>query len=570
MRIAELEGELQSAKWRVDELTARNRTLEDELDAGLQTADELRTEIVSLTQAAKRRASTPPQPSFGTERTLCRAVESINALFETNQGLDKRLAVQSEEIDELRRVTKTQVVALEASKRRERLIDEEIESQRARANRLKSDLEKMTEKSSELDRELKTAQAQRERMQNETTRVLSEIDEAKRSRREAVAKMEKARSEASQLRAKLDGAEVEMQGALGQIEDLKSAITNGESAATRQLADALSALDAERTAARRFQEKQLLTEDKLADELSRAEGLNLAVTVLKAELENESKLMRLAGEDAARATGEVGGLRAKVEMYDERIKEQALEIDTNIRVLANLREMVDTLSKKLGDREAVDYRSKTTERMHLETLTQKTETLAKAIEEKQAELTVFANENNTLNTRLEDADAELESLRDQMSDMRAKVVTINQSRVDMSAELADAIERSERLDAKVKSDRETAENLTAEIAKLKNRLADTMVAASNAAAESHENSKKLAEAFREAENAIKEKEVLVASLTDQLEDRERRSTKLERENRLLNEQVREHEMDVNSWHMELKLRNARISQLEKEIELLRR
>jgi chromosome segregation ATPase len=574
MKVAELEGELQSVKWRVDELTARNKTLEDELDKGLQTEDELRAVIEEVQQAQSRSVTASGETTYARQRTLERCISSINALFETNNGLAQRLNHQGEELVEQHRVLQAQGSALEASKRRERLLDEEIESQRNRANRLKSDMDQVTQRMAELETELRSAQSQRERMQKETERISSALEETKRTRREAIAKMESARQEAEDARSKLEATSIEMKGAHDQISDLKTVIENGESTAAQSLAETLSTLDAERAISKQTQEKLLLTEDQLADELSRAEGLMAAVTVLKAELENESKLMRLAGADAARTSGEVEALRAKIEKNEHRIQEQGLEIETDLQVLSDLRRQVVILNKKLTQKDKIDKSAVEEIRNALEAKEKEIQPLTEELNKKQSDLARLNAQDETSRQRLAEAEKELETLQEQLSDMQTKVVTINQSKVDMSAELAEAIERSERLDAQLRTQQESEKAsmkaLRTEIEALESKLGSALAEVSKAQSEFNEIDSKHRSALKEAEGIVSEKETLLVSLTEQLEDREQRSAMLEQENRILNAQIKEHEVDVSAWNMELKIRSARISQLEREIEALRR
>ena len=665
MRIAELEGELQSLKWRIDELNARNLSLTDELDAGIQTADELRAAISEMEESSHESTSANRQ---SVQRNLERCVYGINALYETNTGLKKRVASQSAQIASQNEEMLRQRHLLEAAVRRERLVDEELDSQTTRANRLKSDLETMTLQLKSKEEELFSAQSQLERMQTESSRIAGELEIARREKREMTVRMDAAKSDVQVANAKIDAINVELKGSHQQISDLKNAIAKGESAVTQQLAETLSSLDLERIGAQKLRDKLTETEARLSEEKSRVEGLNAAVAVLKADLQHENDLMRLAGADAARASGEVAALKEKLVHTEQRVQEQAEEIDIDIRVMADLKTDLESATRRLKALPTVDESLQNANRQEIERLKKEISRLSIAIVQKTTELEEYtaqkaalteteqahakvlnalrteidqleadktAAEQSTreqiqaLERRLEEAQtkaatveeakaaeiaslraqieeisnakaqtsAELESLlsetkqqleaeeatklavttqaeqdmaslQEQLNIMEEKIVDINQSKVDMSAELAETIEKAERLDKEIRSNHETEEALKAEISILKEQLRDARDSI-NESRRSAEDSEENQTALIEYQHLVEEKESLIGSLTDQLEEREQRSLALEKENRMLSEQIREHEVDVSAWNMELKLRSARISQLEKELQELK-
>ena len=607
MHIAEMESELQSSKWKIDELAARKADVEKQLEDAVR-------EVAALRASFSER-----------KESDAREVEALDLL----RG---RL---SEVEDENRRLA----ASLESVKRRERMLDDETESLTVRSKTLRADLDASLARVASLSDELSSARSEGEQMTEKLHLMTAQLADAEQRCAQVENDLRDVNEEASVSRVKLDSADVELKGAHDKISDL-SRIVDSMKDESGRLTEVLDALDRRQSEVYELREQLIVSERQLSKDSAEAEQLRSELDALKASLVKESEMTRLAGADAARASGEALSLKARLERSTAAIEERDAEIALNLNVISMLRAEAARAAEKLRMIRANDTRVDALRR-ELASLKGETSTLSSVVSKKEAELsekdsalaekeaklgdklldlsekisklvekesklsemeTELLEKESKLRNReldirgkevsihdkeaeleakaatLEDADTKGRALAEELAtrlrsseeaaatiqEMEAKIVAVNQSKVGLSVELADAIQNGERLTKELAGLKAKEEALEAESAALKNKLAQAD-ALSREHSQAAETAAALTVQIEELRQGLSEKESLIGSLTEQLEERERRASKLERQNRALTEQIQEHEGDLSAWDMELKLRSVRISQLEKEL-----
>lgn len=594
LRVAELESELQAAKWRIDELSARKIDFEKQLEAATSEAADLR-------ETALR------QQSHEAEKWA--AAESAMQL---------RLSEREAENQRLN-------AALESTARRERMLDEEIGSLTVRSKSLRGDLDDALSRVESLSGDLRSAREEREQMIESLRQLTGELDAEKKSRFELDETVKSLSAALSEAQARMKSAEVELTGAHEKIGDL-SRIAASHQDETGRFQEIVDALDRRQAEVVDLRGKLSKAAQAMAAETEKSQELRADLERLRAAVETEAERTHLAGADAARISGEAAAMQAKLERSAAAIVERDAEIETDIQVIRSLRGEVQQLSEKLraarGDEARMSLLNMELEKVRAESeqlgrelsgkeseLQEKTRALAEQeltlsgkaadlgdkistlvekesklsemestlmekesklqekeseIQEKIAALARLKEREEELLTELSERRKEIEETSDAVSEMEAKIVAVNQAKVGLSVELADAIQKAERLEVALAQLQQRESETAAESESLKAALAQAN-AMSREQANARDAANILADTMASLQKTLAEKEALVGSLTEQLEERERRAAKLERQNRALTEQIQEHDGDLSAWDMELKLRSARISQLEKEL-----
>ncbi len=609
LKVAELEGELQACRWRIDELEARNQDLSARCGDAAASSGDAAEELLALVDESRAQVAAHRERISALEIALGQRTESVNALFET---LENRLASNrggADRVTALAEENRKLSAALDAAERRERMLDEEIESKEDRAARLRTDLDRANQRVAELEQEITEAKSDRARFERNLGEISKALDEAREEARRTKQRAESAEASAEEARRRSDAVSIELRGARSKIDELTKEMRDRERDSETRINEARKSAAEDKGRLEGLKTELERASNELKEEIRKGEALQASVALLSEQLASEAKISHLAGADAARTSGEVGALRLQLQRHADELKEKEVEIETGLRVVATLREEVSRLVSRLRSAKAVEVASggdeeataAETEALTAETeaLTAETEALTAEVETLTARTEALTAETESLTARTEVLTAEVEALRAKLSqneadfaqmkaevaeyrdkirtdedeiseaqemiaEMEAKVVAVNQSKVGMSVELADAIQQSERLRLELNQVKAKESSLTAEITGLRAKL-EQAEAESREAEEAITEIKENAEGVEALRQQVEEKEKLVGSLTDQLEERERRAATLERKNRVLSEQIREHESDVSAWNMELKLRSARISQLEREL-----
>ncbi len=602
LKVAELEGELQACRWRIDELEARNQDLSARCGDAAASSGDAAEELLALVDESRAQVAAHRERISALEIALGQRTESVNALFET---LENRLASNrggADRVTALAEENRKLSAALDAAERRERMLDEEIESKEDRAARLRTDLDRANQRVAELEQEITEAKSDRARFERNLGEISKALDEAREEARRTKQRAESAEASAEEARRRSDAVSIELRGARSKIDELTKEMRDRERDSETRINEARKSAAEDKGRLEGLKTELERASNELKEEIRKGEALQASVALLSEQLASEAKISHLAGADAARTSGEVGALRLQLQRHADELKEKEVEIETGLRVVATLREEVSRLVSRLRSAKAVEVASGGDEEAtaaETEALTAETEALTAEVETLTARTEALTAETESLTARTEVLTAEVEALRAKLSqneadfaqmkaevaeyrdkirtdedeiseaqemiaEMEAKVVAVNQSKVGMSVELADAIQQSERLRLELNQVKAKESSLTAEITGLRAKL-EQAEAESREAEEAITEIKENAEGVEALRQQVEEKEKLVGSLTDQLEERERRAATLERKNRVLSEQIREHESDVSAWNMELKLRSARISQLEREL-----
>lgn len=668
LRLAELTGELQSCRWRVDELEARNADLSSRLEASDSQASVLQNELreaqATLTSGMER-AEQDAADAIKAQADHLREMDRVRLeTEETARVLRERLAEQERVVEEKEKAlfavdeeNRKLKAAMEALERNERRLDEETAHQAERAKRLRKDLDDEKERTRSLLVDVERIRGDRDRMERDLGELTRRLGEMSEEHRRVVARAEEAEERVREAECRLSAQQIEVNAAQIKIDELSRTAASSRDALDEQLHDALERLDGEKGKVSELQEKLDAVENRLAEEVSRGDGLRAAVEMVKAELAAELNLTRMAGADAARISGDAIALKKQLATAHRELDEKEQALETTVRVLGSLRNEVAALNARLRDGVLDDNgeNDELTEEMGLglKALEQENAGLAQELESTRAALDETKEQVLQAFQRLKEGEAEIAEAQQSVVEMEAKIIAINQSKVGMSVELADAIQHAERLeselegikkgDAERSSELDTlvarlevaeaaasevpllrrqleeanasaldkvsatekrlaeAETVAAKVPDLEAQLADAeakmaeIPALQKRIADFEEGSKpsevlrlknRLAEVESEAKKwrqdlddanekmadmekvkaLVAEKEALVSSLTEQLEERERRASKLEKKNRMLADQIREHESDVVAWNAELKVRTARIAQLEKQLE----
>jgi chromosome segregation ATPase len=463
-RIAELETELQSAKWRASELEARSAELARQISSAIPSDAAL-------------------------EKAL---VEERDAAIVQCKNLEKELVLVRTEKQHLAQT-------LASAERANHRLEQEVDSRRAREERLCEAHETCRARIESLEQEISASAKQRRDLENELARLqesLDAIDHGRLSEEEIAG----AALREGQLTEHISRLEAELAAAIERQDE-------GEAA--RQL-------NAEKLRLELLTEFQ--EETRLAEQQSRQQmdELETVISDLKARLVQQDEWSHDAGADAARLSGELSELADQCAALEREMRERLASEAAMERTLLVLRQ--DALSawrrSGSGDR---------------------------------------GSERNELNQRLARLEFEKKALasavaqtQEQISEAEDKVLAARRARAATSEKLADALSELEALGLR-STDPATVE---AELAKQREEIQTLSI--------------ELAQATQRAN----EKEALVTSLCEQLEEREQRSARLEKEVAQLIEATKEHESDIAAWEMELKFRNARITQLETELNQL--
>ncbi len=284
-KIAELEGTLQSARWRADEMEARNQDMQrlvEEKDFKL--------------------------------RSLQEEVESLNKKTDAKESEKPR---QGE---------------LEAGERSARMFEEEAKQQTERATYLQQSLDQSRARINELEQQLQQAAENQTRFESELGNLSKRSEEAERLAKEAGDRGGKTIEQLEEATARLQSVSVELDGSHAQIVSLQTAVEEAETAVRQEMAEELEEANQLSAQVSELEERLKEMDYTLSKERSRSEDLLSTMETLRTEKETAAE------EDAAEIAGETDALHAQLVEKEQEIKQADEALETNQDVLAKLRQ----------------------------------------------------------------------------------------------------------------------------------------------------------------------------------------------------------------------------------------
>jgi hypothetical protein len=512
-RIAELESELQAAKWHAAELEARNADLSR------------RTTSPSTTNV-------PPPSEVLSERDtallLCRNLER--------------------EMEQARSEQQKQSVALSTADRCINRLEQDLDSHRAREQRLSQIHETCKARIEALEKDVSAGAELRRVLENELAQLQERLASTTAHRTEP----QNVASQEPMLKERIARLESELAAA----GDEQSRVQTARSAAQIDL--------------RREVLAELRVEQRLAEEQSHQKVAELEMTIieLREKLRQQDEWSHNAGADAARLSGDLSELAAQCDAMERDLRERlACEAALERTLLVLRQDAISAWSTTARSEEsAARGRCAPTREDRAAWLD---EQLGKEKERGGSlmrELTLVSGRCKELSQALAEVHLERDSLRHRLTQLELERQSSCATADRVRAQLG---ETEEKLAAAQRARAATSEELAETLAEL-----DVQKRASRPAlAEADFNARQeelqdMSSQLAEGTLLSGEKESLIASLTEQLEEREQRAARLEREVAHLIEIAKEHESDIAAWEMELKFRNARIAQLEYELNRL--
>ncbi len=544
-RIADLESELQAARWTISELDARHR-----------------------------KSSPPGALGQG---------EGSQIVRERDEAL-ARLSTLEQELERVRG-NETRVAAqMSAAERGARMLEEEFDSRRARIGDLESALKAAQDRIRELVESLEQANASRATLEKEMSAAQELSGLAQRDKAEAERRADAESKRITELDSELEMARVELDGAREKVSQIEQRASNLEIDVRHELAaqimdqsgaEVLDQLKGDLEQVRR----ELREKERQADE-SRME-----VERLRDLLQNESQWTHQAGADAARLSGDLDALKAQINEREAELDEAVAAHEAFERVVCELRcELSAIWDRPSAKEDPAQPPTTTPEGPGSRGGGPGAEALEKEVLHRREWAAYHVRELSRANDRVDGLRRELEEVmgrearvfddleatKKELSAAQERLVAVGEARVDASEELSAAMEQKELLERRVR-DKETeaahakqaSQQASQRVGQLEGELEVLREKASKALGGGSS-----AEQAQRIGAEVEDTQALMASLTEQLEEREKRAMRLERELGDLRAELQEHDGDVAQWQMELHSRNNRIVELEKELRSL--
>lgn len=546
-RIAELESELQAARWTISELDARYRE------------------------------SIPPQAA-GSEQA------QAQVLRERDEALLKLRSLE-QELERVRGYETRVAAQMSAAERGARMLEDESDSRRARIDDLESALKRAQARIEELSASLEQVTTSRAALESELAGAREQYEFALRSKAEAEQKAESDTKTIAEISGKLEMARVELDGARKRVSQVEEHASNLEIDVRHELAAQM----VDQSGAQVLDELRANLEQlrqELREKQREAEENGMEAQRLRDLLQSESQWTHQAGADAARFSGDLEALKAQIAEREAELDEAAAAQEAFERVVSELRSELDGLwSTRSAEQRRLNPPTTSPEGSGPRGGGASVEALEKEIVQRREWAAYHVRELSRANERIEELRLELkaflgkevgmnedlEAVRLELNAAQERLVAAGEARVNASEELSAVIEQKERLEKMVRDKEEDAareKKMAQDAGKRVEQLERELEALREEASKTPPGDDVVVGQARRLDADIDEMQALIASLTEQLEEREKRAVRLERELGDLRAELQEHDGDVVQWQMELHNRNNRIVELEKELQTL--